>query len=92
MHFARSHDIMLSAVGPEPPLTDPLSVADVFATGACLPEFEGGHVRVTCYADRNAPIPERVVVARIVFSADDFRAALAKVAAAAASEIGGGAH
>lgn len=62
-----------------PPVTDPLMVPDIFVTGVLAPEFEGGHVRVVCYANRRAPLAERVVVARVVFTLQDFRRALEEV-------------
>lgn len=67
---------------------DPGLVPDTFATGVSMPEFRNGHVRITCYADRDLTFAkgqvERVVTARIVFAVDDFLTSLRKVQDAAA--------
>ncbi len=63
----------------EPLLIEPAIVADVFATGMLPPEDRGGHIRVTYYADRTSGAgTERVLVARVVFSREDFLAALSR--------------
>lgn len=61
----------------EPVLIEPVLVTDIFATGVLPPEDRGGYVRLVCYADRMAPDgQERVTVARLVFSREDFLAAV----------------
>ncbi|MCA0276294.1 MAG: hypothetical protein LCH86_09835 [Proteobacteria bacterium] len=65
------------------PFTEPIAVADVFASGLCRVEpLSGGNMRFTFYAEQTSIMDgekERVIVQRLVMDVDAVRDAVLTV-------------